>query len=251
MRKHPHRIDEFRHILGQRRFPRHRFATQRMDEPKPACVQRLTPESRAGRYAAGARAVDGIADQRMADRLQMHAYLVRTTGFKRAFNQRTVEKAFDDAIMRARRLAALRHGHACPLPRMPSDRRIDRAAVFDEAARQRIVMTLDRARLQLAHQIGLRFGRASHDHQPAGVLVEAMDDTGARHPIELRGMVEQGIEQGAMPVAATGMYDQPGRLVDDHQAFILENHIERDIFRRRGKPGFIGRFDDFDRLAPP
>ncbi len=28
-----------------------------------------------------------------------------------------------------------------------------------------------------------------------------------------------------------GMDDQPGRLVDDEQRFILENNVERDVFR--------------------
>ena len=43
--------------------------------------------------------------------------------------------------------------------------------------------------------------------------------------------MQQAVEHGATPVARGGMHDQTGRLVDDEQRFILENDVERDVFR--------------------
>jgi hypothetical protein len=43
-------------------------------------------------------------------------------------------------------------------------------------------------------------------------------------------MVQKRIEQGAAPVAGSGVDNQPGRLVDDHQRVILEDHGERNVF---------------------
>ena len=68
-----------------------------MDKAEPPGVQRLARKAgdfarrpaRCGRSAAaGARAIDRVADQRMADMRQMHADLVRAAGGEPAFEQR-------------------------------------------------------------------------------------------------------------------------------------------------------------------
>ena len=73
---------------------------------------------------------------------------------------------------------------------------------------------LDQARLR---DHGLR------DHQqPARVLVQAMDDAGARHAGERRRMREQRVHQRAVRLAGARMHDQADRLVDDDQRRVLE-----------------------------
>ncbi len=67
----------------RRRPPRHRVAGPRMHERQPPRVQRL-PAERRPRTAA----VRGIADERMTDRLQMNADLVRAARLEPADDER-------------------------------------------------------------------------------------------------------------------------------------------------------------------
>lgn len=62
--------------------------------------------------------------------------LMRTPRFQRTFDQRAIEETLDNPVMRSCRLAALDHGHFCPLCRMPADRRIDGAAPLEIPAHQ-------------------------------------------------------------------------------------------------------------------
>jgi hypothetical protein len=119
-----------------------------------------------------------------------------------------------------------------------AERRIDRAVALDRAQRQREVVPLHRARLHLAHQVGLRRQRLRHHQQAAGVLVEAMHDAGAGNAGQLRRMVQQRVEQGARGIAVARMHHQAGRLVDHDQRFVLEHDGERDVFGRdrRSRP---------------
>jgi hypothetical protein len=134
---------------------------------------------------------------------------------------------------------------------MATDRRIDGARTLDDAARQRLIVALDAARLQLPHQIGLRLERLGDHHQAAGVLVQAMHDAGPRHLVELRDVVQERIEQGAAPVAAARVNDQACRLVDHQQAIVLMDHLQRDILRRRRLGAFVRRLGEFDGFAGP
>ena len=73
------------------------------------------------------------------------------------------------------------------------------------------------------------------DDQPAGILVDAVDDARTRDaadPRQLpRAMVQQRVDQRAVKVAARRMHDQPRRLVDDDQVFVLERDDEVDVLR--------------------
>ena len=118
-----------------------------MNQAKPARVQRLAWKLRADGHAACAAAIHRIANQRVPDGGHVHANLVRSAGFQGAFDQRAIDESFDDAVVRARRLAGTDHRHFRPLRRMPADRLIDRAARFEHAAHERLIIALDRSRL--------------------------------------------------------------------------------------------------------
>src|SRR6185295_17494914 len=72
--------------------------------------------------------VDRIADQRMADLLQVDADLVCSAGLEAALEQRRAPEALDDAKGGARRLAAVRDRHAHARARVASERGVDGAA---------------------------------------------------------------------------------------------------------------------------
>ncbi len=140
-------------------------------------------------------------------------------------------EALEHTIVTDRRLATLHHRHALALLAVPTDRRIHRAAGDDHSDDDRLVDATDAARLQLLDQAGLRLQGLGHDHQAGGVLVQAMNDAGARDVDQIRYVMQQRIEQCAVGVARSGVHDQPGGLVDHQNLIILVNDLERYVLR--------------------
>ena len=175
------RVEQRGEIRRQRRMPLARPAGDRVDEPEARGVQRL-PRERDG----AALSVRGIADERMAERGEMHADLMRAARLEPAREQRRDAEALDDFVVRARRLAGRDDRHRRAPRRMAADRRIDGAAARDVARGERQVLALHGARRELAHERRLRGDRLRDDEEPARVLVEAMDDARARDGRELR-----------------------------------------------------------------
>jgi len=140
--------------------------------------------------------------------------------------------------------------------------------------RQRQVFAPHLARGDARHQRVHGRARAGDDHQPAGVLVQAVHDAGAR---QLPGLVvarQQAVEQRAAPVARCWVHHQAGGLVDDGQVLVLVHHGQRHGLRHEslahgrgaqfdnnliGRAHLVGRFGDgaavdlrcaaFDQLA--
>ena len=119
---------------------------------------------------------------------------------------------------------------------------IDSATGSDHADHNAFVDPADRARLQLSNQLGVRLQRLGHHHQAGGVLVQTMHDTGARHIDDVRHMVQQGIEQGAIGMPGSRVHHQPSRLVDHQQVIVLVNDVQRDILRHPLTLGFLFGF---------
>ena len=95
----------------------------RMDEREPRGVQRL-----AGERNRPLPAVGGIADERMTERGEMHADLVRAAGLEPAAEQRRDAESLEHREVRARRLSRGDDGHRRAARRMPADRRVDGVA---------------------------------------------------------------------------------------------------------------------------
>src|SRR4051812_1405765 len=96
-----------------------------MAQRELGCMQGLAREIDA---MARAAAIDRIADQRMADVLEVHADLVRAAGLEATFDERGAAEALEDAIGGAGGLAAMRHRHARAHLRITTDRSLDGAA---------------------------------------------------------------------------------------------------------------------------
>src|SRR5215813_11547670 len=88
------------------------------------------------------------------------------------------------------------------------------------------------------------------DHQPAGVLVEAMHDPWAADPTDTgqarTTMTEQRIDERAVGITGRGMDNHAGRLVDDNEVRILEADIECD--RLGYRQGIVSLGDNYDEI---
>ena len=166
--------------------------------------------------AARRGAVRGIADQRMADRREVHADLVRAAGLERQRTQRRDRRSARAASTCVR--AGLPLATTAIVVRARSDggrsarRRSSRAR--SRRARRARYSRLTRARRELRARGGLRLERLGDDQQAARVLVEAMHDARARQRRERRRVMQQRVEQRAVAIAAARMHDEARRLVD-------------------------------------
>ena len=84
-----------------------------------------------------------------------------------------------------------------------------------------------------------------------GILVQAVDDArplDAAHALEVRAVIEDGVDKGAAIVSGRGVDDQAGGFVDDDKVAVLVENDEGDRFRRQGG-GFGGRDVHPDAVA--
>ena len=116
----------------------------------------------------------------------------------------------------------------------PSGASIVNLASRGPAVRDRQIAAMHLACRDRPNQAGHRRQRLADDHQARGVLVEAMHDAGARQRGAGRIARQQGIEQGARPVARRRVHDHAGRLVDDQQVFVF---VDDDEGQRLGTVG--------------
>ena len=156
-------------------------AEARSSSSRQACRNSRSRPVRSAPRRAGA--VDRVAGDRVADRLEVDPDLVGPPGDQVELEQGPAGEALADAVAGHRRPAVRDDGHPGPLLRIAADRRLDPADVRGDAALdERQVGLLHPARLELGHQAGLG-GVVLGDHQQAArVAVEAMDDprAGAR-----------------------------------------------------------------------
>ena len=83
---------------------------------------------------------------------------------------------------------------------------------------QREIFALHRARLQLAHQVGLRFQRLGDDQQAAGVLVQPMHDARARNGGELRAWCSRALSSVPSQLPLPGCTTRPAGLLSTSSA---------------------------------
>ena len=81
--------------------------------------------------------------------------------------------------------------------------------------------------------------RARDEQQAARVLVEPVDETGARQHRKLGVAMQQRVLQRARAIAGAGVHDEADGLVDDEQRVVGMDDGERDRLGSR----FDGRFE--------
>ena len=150
-----------------------------MGEGEPVGVEELALEA-----VLALAAVGGVAGERVADRGEVGADLVRAAGLQARLEVGLGGEQLEHLEMGAGLArGGAGDGHAVALARGAADRRVDRAGARGEAAPgQRQVDALDLAALDLRLQRRVRLVAAGDDEQAAGVLVEAVDDARAAPP---------------------------------------------------------------------
>ena len=176
--------------------------------------------SKIARHAAMDAAVERIAHDRMADRTQVDANLVRPAGMNRHLcerQRRTEVLGADDARDR---------GAASPYPQrcgrhllavvgIAADWRVDAAAGHHLAPHQRQVLLFDFALVELARQFFVRRVVLGDHHQPRRAAVEPVHDAGtlfAADAAEIVDVVEQRVHQRAAACPAAGCTTMPAGL---------------------------------------
>jgi len=93
-----------------------------------------------------------------------------------------------------------------------TDGLIDCAAARHDARAQRHVAAANLARGKRRDERRVRLWSARHHQKPARILVEPMNDAGARHPVERRIEGEEAILQGIACITGSGMHHEPPRV---------------------------------------
>ena len=176
--------------------------------PTPA-VERI-PDDREARCAPDARGSGGCDRSPAATRTRVWARKRRT-----------------HPVVRHRRttVAAHRHRVRCVRCRPMGSSMVPPPVMTPGAHRE--VLAGDLARSERRHERRVRLRRARHDEQPAGVLVQAMDEAGTRHQGELRIEPEERVLQGVARVAGPGCTTRPAGLLITSERAVPEHHGER------------------------
>src|SRR5579875_1157900 len=193
-------------------------AVHRVGEGEPAGVQELSLQA-----AQLGAAVATIADQRMPDRLHVHAHLMGAPALQAHRKQGRLGQQLDHAEVRARGApGGQADAHARAIARVAADRSVDRAGACRRVAcDQREIFALQPALLERLLQASVGLLLTCHDKQPRGVAIETMHDARAALLLAAGGDAREQLRKRAFRIARTGVHDQPGGLVDHQQEGVL------------------------------
>jgi hypothetical protein len=193
------------------------------------------------------RSVDSVADEWVANVLEMDADLVGTAGMETAFDESRAVEAFDDLVCGPRfaRVSAFGRGHTFAMGWMARDADLDFAAFIRHFTTNDPAINLgDAAFFKLRGEVQVRFVCFRDDDATARIHIEAMDNSGSRDAgdaAELAfAMMQQGVDERAAVMASRGMDDQARRFVDRDDVFIFVKDIQRDLFRLRARGNWFG-----------
>ena len=170
---------------------------------------------------------------------EVHPDLMRSAGGKTAFDEgRLRVKRALDTIMSDRGLSPAfpDDGHLLAVDGAAADIAGDLSSERGWHAPNNCgIGTVYPVQHKVARECVMRGLGLGDNHQPARVLVEAMDDTRPANPADPRqaraAKADQGVDESAVQVSWRGVDNQPCGLVDDDQMCILEADIERDRLR--------------------
>ena len=208
--------------------PRRRLAAERLGELEPRRVQEL-----ALKPVATCAPVLAITADRVPDRVEMGADLVRAAGFEAHAQERR----------RGQRLRGLEMGASLAWPvavdrssrahaAIAPERRIDRARPrrrppLDE--REVLAPDLPRGERRLQPPVGLL--ALGDDEQPRGVAIQAMDDSRPPRLASGGAARRERLGEGRAAMGPRGMDDDAGGLLDDQQVGVLVGDL---VGHRRG-----------------
>ncbi len=191
----------------------HETKTGRMERLSREMLKRVAGRRIERRRALSAPPIDRIADQGVADMRRVHADLMGAAGLKSAGEAgrnaaALAGKPFIDVKVGDRTPAGGDNGHAGAVRGVPVDPRLNPEPPLDQPARMtrmgrvrdavanRHVATIDTVIGELFREPCLRAVGFRHDEQPAGILVNAMDDTRTRSPADPGQSVAAVVQEG-------------------------------------------------------
>jgi len=193
-------------------------------------------EHLAGVVGDEAGGVEGIAEEGVAEVLQVDADLVGAAGVEGALDEGADawEILEDEPGGAGCASAASEDGHFFAMDGVAADLVIDGAGAGagEEALDEGEVDFGDGAAGELAGEVGVGEVVFCDDEAAAGVFIEAMDDAGALLAADAGegGTVrEEGVDEGVAGMAGGGMDDEAGGFVEDEEIGVLEEDIEGDI----------------------
>src|SRR5262245_27400555 len=233
------RLEHVLQICRQRRGEFHMPAVARMLEREPFRVQEWPLKMGDGADVTGYPPVDTavqrVADDRVADRAEMHTYLMgatRVNGNLAQRQSRQVEGPRDSRDRLTRPPGSC--GHLLAVDWIAADCGVDPAAGLHDAPDKRDVLLLHFAIVKLARELLMRRVVFRDDHDAGRAAIEPMNDAGAQlasYSAQIRDVMEEGVHERARCMPCAGMNDHSGWLVDHDDVGILIEDFQRRRFR--------------------
>ncbi len=181
--------------------------------------------------------VDGITDQGVTNLRHVDPYLVCPPRPQPTLHQgRGQTERTNDPVMGERGFAIRDNCHFLAVDRAATDRTVDITfARVRHTPDNGLVGSLDAVFGKGCREAGVGKISLGHDHNTAGVLIEAMNDpwaANATNPGEAAAaMRKERIHQGLIAIAWSGVNDETCRLVEDDQLLVFVKNRQRDRLR--------------------
>lgn len=245
-------LDPWCELLWYTRLEAQWLIMDGMLEGQLPCVQH---KSWGGHALAGWVAVDGVAQNGVAEAFfHVDADLVGASCEQATLNESTALifaslLPFGDGLFSG---TVIEHGHALAVHRVASDAVFDAALGFAGNA-------VDDGEVNL-RQSSLTKGLCEtavgdvifrHDHTAAGVFIEPVNDAGpclATDTAEVIAVVKERVDERAVGIAGSGVYDEAGWLVEHEDVFVLKEHLQGDVLRHDLHWSHLGD-DDADGIS--
>lgn len=248
-------VDECLHVVGEFRGEHHLLAGAWVYETEclgvqclswadlEAVVDELPVACRCGSFEYLVAAVAFVVEQYMANVLHVCSDLMCASCFQYALHECGVAKSLQWIVvcdcMFAHVAVGWKHGHLHTVLWVASYVALDASFVFcNMSPHQCVVFALGGLVEELPSEVGLGFRSLGNDQQSACVLVDAVYKSYFRVVDvvfwEIFEMPGEGIEQCAVPVAVSWVYDQSGLLVDDNEVVVFINNVDWNFFGDNG-----------------
>lgn len=191
------------------------------------------------RVIAGAfAAVELVAQDGMAEVMEMHPDLVGPAAVQGAFDETDLVAGTKNAIFGFRGAAlAARDAHPLAMDGMPRDGFVDDArSLAQDSGDEREINFRHCSRGELAGEIAVSRVVFRDDESAAGFLVQTMNDSGPFLSSDAGKIVavrEECVYQGMGLMSRARVHDDAGRLVEDEEIVVLEKDVEVYLFRLR------------------
>ena len=170
----------------------------------------------------------------------MHANLVGSARMQGASDQST-RTISDDHIkggfgLLTCAVGKVDYSHSESISRIPPDGRFNITMLWSRpmAICKCQILAGNIARGNHFHQCVHRSPRPRHHHQPTGVFVEPVHDSGSGQKCSLWVKCQQSVQQCPSPIARRRMDNQTNRLIEDQQVFVAIDYFEVYRFRLEG-----------------